>query len=232
MNIALCDDEPQITELLNNYLQIYFEKSCRIDIFNSGSELLHSSLNYQIIFLDISLGDTNGIDLAKKIRQKNKHVFIVFITNYEQYCHQAFSVHAFAYLIKPIKRQELFHALKEIELYQKQDIQEKSIRLKVTGGTIQLKLGQIYYFEYFNRKVHMVSESQKTYVNYTLSELFSLLQNMDFAMPHRAYIINLKKIKFINKYDIVLENGDSVPLAQKKAAAFKKQFEIYLYKQL
>lgn len=232
MNIALCDDEPQITALLNKHLQLYFGNACKINIFNSGSELLHSPLNYQIIFLDISIGDDNGIDLAKIIRCKNKDVFIVFITNYEQYCRQAFSVHAFAYIVKPIHKQELFHTLKEIQLYQKHDIQGKSIRLKVAGGTIQLKPKQIYYFEYINRKVHMVSDSEKIYVNYTLSELYSLLQDMDFSMPHRAYIINLQKIKFINKYDITLENGDLIPLAQKKAAAFKKQFEIYLYKQL
>lgn len=232
MKIALCDDEPQITNLLKDYLQIYFGKSCKIDTFNLGPELLRSSLNYKIIFLDISLGDTNGIDLAKQIRHKNKYVFIVFITNYQQYCHQAFSVHAFAYLIKPIKKNELFHTLKEIELYQQKDIQENVIRLKVTGGTIQLKINQIFYFEYIGRKVYMISESQNTYVNYTLSELFVLLQDMDFAMPHRAYILNLRKIKSINKYDIILENNDLVPLAQKKAATFKKQFEIYLYKQL
>lgn len=232
MHIAVCDDVSQVTDLLKNYLLTYFGKKCKIDTFNSGLSLLRSSSNYKVIFLDINLDDTNGIDLAKQIRDKNKRVFIVFITNYQQYCHQAFSVHAFAYMVKPIMKEDLFHTLKEIELYQHNDVQKKTLRLKITGGTIQINLDRIYYFEYIDRKVRMVSDSQDVYVNYTLSELFSLFQEMDFVMPHRACIINLRKIKLINKYDIVLENNDIVPLAQKKAATFKKQFEIYLYKQV
>ena len=65
--------------------------------------MLESEEKFDIIFLDIDMGGINGIETAKKIRIYDKKVKIIYVTNYTDYTSSAFSVHAFGYLVKPIK---------------------------------------------------------------------------------------------------------------------------------
>lgn len=229
LEIAICDDEPYITAIIDKFVQEYYGVNCLSHRFNSGEMLLNLVEKYDIVFLDIELGESNGIELAKTIRKSNKKAFIIFVTNYTDYCRQAFNVHAFQYLTKPISKEKLFHVLDEVETYRKNDIQNESIRLKSSDGIVQVEINEIIYFEYYLRKVKMVLENDKYLLTYSLQELKELFCQYDFAMCHRAYIVNLRKIQIIDKFDIHMSNGDLIPLAQKQAAEFKREFEIYLY---
>lgn len=229
LEIAICDDEPYITAIIDKFVQEYYGVNCLSHSFNSGEMLLNLAEKYDIVFLDIELGESNGIELAKTIRKSNKKAFIIFVTNYTDYCRQAFNVHAFQYLTKPISKEKLFHVLDEVETYRKNDIQNECIRLKSSDGIVQVEINEIIYFEYYLRKVKMVLENDKYLLTYSLQELKELFCQYDFAMCHRAYIVNLRKIQIIDKFDIHMSNGDLIPLAQKQAAEFKREFEIYLY---
>jgi Response regulator of the LytR/AlgR family len=232
LKIAVCDDEPQMANVIGEYVREYFLEECTLDFFYSGHEFLSSDKEYTIVFMDIELEDSNGIDIAEYIKKKNKNTFIIFITNFSGYCKQAISVHAFEYLLKPIKRTELFSILDELKEYLHEKFTIKTVRLKTEKGILQVPINQIIYFEYIERKVRMFLNDEKMFINYTLTQIYNLLIKDDFAMPHRAYIVNLCKIRLIRKFDIFLENGGVIPLAQKKASNFKKHFEIYLYKQV
>lgn len=229
MNIAICDDDVYVTEKISKYLKQYYHNNCLIHIFESGEKLLAVDSKYDIAFLDIELGGMDGIQLAAHIRKKDKQVFIVFVTNYSDYCQRAFNVHAFEYLTKPVYKEDLLRVLQEVELYKKEDIQDNLIWLKSQGGGVQLKINDIIYFEYYSRRVRVVYDRGEHILSCTLKEIGNLFYQYDFSMPHRAYIVNLRKIETINKFDILMSNNDIVPLAQKKAAEFKKQFEVYLY---
>lgn len=232
MRIAICDDEPRVAERISQFLELYFQENCIIDIFYSGTKFKDNMKGFQIIFLDIDMGDVNGIELAKSIRAVDMQVLIVFVTNHAEYTHHAFSVHAFDYLIKPVAQEQIFHVLDEIKVYREEDKQVKSVSLKGKEGLVRLQINQINYFEYSGRKVKAVLDDDILWLTYSLFELNRLLEGCDFAMPHRAFIINQRKVKAIKKHDIVMLNGDIVPIAQKKAHIFKEEFESYLYNQV
>lgn len=227
--IAVCDDEKYVTEIISKYLQEYYGEKCQVFSFGSGEELLDSGEKFDIAFLDIEMGNLNGIHLAEKLKDFNSKINIIFITNYTKYWKQAFHVHAFEYLEKPVLRKELFHVLDEVERNRKNDVQETVVRLKSQEGIIQVKLSEIIYFEYCMRKVKMVLEGKEYLLTYSMQDIEKLVHSCDFARPHRAYIVNLRRIDRITKCDIFMSNGAAVPLAQKKAAEFKRQFDIYLY---
>lgn len=232
MKVAVCDDDTKVTRLMGEYVKEYFGDKCTVDLFNSGLEFCENPFEYDIIFLDINMGNFNGIDLAKQIRNINKRCFIIFITNYNQYCSDAFGVHAFEYIMKPINKEKIFNVLLEIQNYKISDKQEQYIKLKSDVGIIQGKICDISYFEYSDRKVKMVSDFGTFIVLYSLEEIKELLENDDFIMPHRAFVINMRKIKIVKRFDIIMENGAVIPIAQKKATSFKKNFVNYLYKQI
>ena len=228
-NIAICEDESYIVETISKYLQEYYRDTCLIYPFHFGEELLNSGIKFDIAFLDIELGDMNGIQLAKKLKDMEYQACIVFVTNYTDYWKQAFNVHAFEYLTKPIFKEELFHVLHEIENYRKNDVQNNMVRLKSQNGIVQVEMSEIIYFEFYSRKVKMVLDNKEYLLTYSLQDIENMVLTHDFAKPHRAYVANLRKIDIINKFDIIMNNGHNIPLAQKKAADFKRQFEIYLY---
>ena len=106
LNIAICDDEEffrnWIKEMLLQYMQ---EKGVIYEIatFQSGKELLDLGIElnqYQVIFLDINMDYINGLTTAKKIREQNKEVFIVFITAFVDYSMEGYKVDAIRYLLK------------------------------------------------------------------------------------------------------------------------------------
>ena len=79
LNIAICDDEQIIcNDILTRLHKI--NPTFLVDIFNSGEKLLLTDLKYDIIFLDIEMSGMNGMDVAEKIMQRNKKIYISFFS--------------------------------------------------------------------------------------------------------------------------------------------------------
>lgn len=102
IRIGICDDNKIIAEKTKNCIESWSgEKSACV--YYSGEELLREKKNFDLIFLDIDIPKIDGIETAKKIREYNKCVKIIYLTSFTYYVNQAFKVHAFAYLNKPCR---------------------------------------------------------------------------------------------------------------------------------
>ena len=102
MNVLVCDDERQIVDSIIETLEKKTEEtqvSSRFYGFSQPSQI-DLSLPYDIALLDIDMGETNGIELARKLRAENENIVIIFITNFIQYAPEGFEVQAFRYLLK------------------------------------------------------------------------------------------------------------------------------------
>lgn len=92
MKIAICDDLTECRLSVKCFVKEYFKLhhiECSIDEFKTGTDLISVDENYDILFLDIELGDLNGIDVAKEIRRKHNNTVILVITAYHQYLDDA-----------------------------------------------------------------------------------------------------------------------------------------------
>ena len=118
MKIAICDNDREEAGFLKALvLDILGEQdiSCEIFSFEQGEELLESELDYQIVFLDIMLDGKNGVDVGNEIYRRNRRIKIIFQTNFDEYYREALNrSHAFAYLEKPIEKEELREQLEEL----------------------------------------------------------------------------------------------------------------------
>ena len=99
MKFAICDDESVIRNEIERNIRILYSDA-DIMQFESGRCLLDSSDNekFDILFLDIRMEDTDGMEAARKLRQAGSDVIIIFVTAMEEYVFQAFDVGAFHYL--------------------------------------------------------------------------------------------------------------------------------------
>ncbi len=242
LKIAICDndrkDSLKIETIVKDYLYI---KSIpyRINIFWSGEELLGYHAKFDLIFLDIAMDGINGIQAGKKIRQKNRNVKIVYTTNYQQYCIQAMNnVHAFAYLEKPVSKEKAERQLDEIIRYIQEEKEKTEIVkfeiIEITKeGKLEYKIKNfevkdIFYFEYFNRKIKIKLENEEYFFIDRMKDLAERIREYNFEACHQCFLVNLRHIKKIKGYEVYLNNNERLPVSQKRSADFRKKLNKFL----
>ncbi len=123
MNIAICDEEENIRIYIKRLIEI--QEDCRIMEFSSGGELLQfwqqeDRERIDILFLDISMGGTDGMEAAEQIRkwqeERGEAVWgslplLIFVSGYPEYMPRALSVHDFQDLAKPIEEKDFEEVL-------------------------------------------------------------------------------------------------------------------------
>ncbi len=230
MQIAICDDEKNIRELIASKIAKQYP-SAKIILFNSGEELLLSDKCIDILFLDIQMPHRNGMETARELRKKDKNMIIIFVTAVEEYVFQAFDVGAFHYIVKPIDDVKFKDVLHRVvaewtsKKAAKKEPEEKYLMINNGGVHIKVTIDDIVYAEVFNRKVviHKLNETIEYYGK--MSELEALAGD-SFFRPHRAYLINFK---YVEKYDattIYLEKGTAL-MAKQKYPEFVKKYMKY-----
>lgn len=232
LNIAVCDDERLYTEKLADIIFSFTQQdnmSTRIEKFDDGIELISSGIKFDLIFLDIEMKKSNGIEIAERIREVDSNVPIVYVTSYSDYWRRAYKVHAFDFILKPFNNEEIFRVLSDF-IALKKTSNVKTVELTTEYGTEIQPINEIYYFILLaKRKIQIVTISKDYIVRENLTDIFNKLDDDCFYITHRSCIVNMNYVQTIKKNDgILMTNGDWVPLAQKK----QKDFFIKLSKQL
>lgn len=115
--IVVCDDEKNIIRQIDDYLKQFAKEtgiSFSVLFYDSAEDLIaHMPKDADILLLDIMMKDATGLDAARKLRNEGYSGCIIFITSMKEYALEAFDVHAFSYLLKPLLYSDLSRSLKE-----------------------------------------------------------------------------------------------------------------------
>lgn len=228
LRIAVCDDEKSMGEYLKQLIErrLSGKKDCQVEIFSSGKKLLEEGKDFDIFFLDIDLEDMNGIDMARRLRQKSEAV-IVFVTALKEYVFDAFDVQAFQYLLKPIDEEKFFRVLDMAIAECRPARQAEPLVIRVKGIHRNIPTEDILYAENDARKVvlHLKKEQISYYAK--MSELETILGDQFFRC-HRGYLVNLGAVRGYDTGNIQLENGETILMAKQKYGAFVNCYMEYL----
>ena len=227
LKIAVCDDDRQMLSKMREYLKD-FEKLFQISLYSSGEDLLTSGESYDFIFLDIDMKGISGIDTARILRQKDRKAKIIYVTAYDDFKDYAFAVHAFAYLVKPVDKGKIQSILREALAYTETPETIPSVCFQTSDGLQDISTRDIYYFEYQNRRLKMVTAAGDFWIQDSIHHMARRMEPWDFLMPHKSFIVNLFHIRNIKGYDILMTDGSLIPLSQKKSADFRKKLAAYL----
>ena len=113
--IVICEDDLSQRELLKGFLYKVFEEIQEdLDLieFESGEEALLEEVilkGIDIFFLDIQMNGLNGMDVARRIREFDNNVEIIFTTSVLDYVCEGYEVNAYRYMLKPIEYLSLIH---------------------------------------------------------------------------------------------------------------------------
>lgn len=234
MKILICEDEAKIltelTQLCKNTLHKFDQLHYQIEVYNTGEHLIKSYLKgnrADLLFLDIQLGTISGIEVARKIRQLDKSIKIVFATNFKNYQHEAFSVHAFGYIEKPFDQNDIESIITEVFQYSYYK-EENLLHLHNINGDFLINKNDVLYIENQNRKLILVCFSGSYPISGKISKLAKDLVNDGFCRPHVSFLVNLDYVRRIKNYIVYMVNEQEIPLSQKRSSYFRKKVSTHL----
>ena len=212
--IAICDDSAADRQYVLNMVERWAASAGHVihtDTFPSAeSFLFHYAEDkaFDILLLDIEMGDMDGVTMAKQVRKDNETVQIVFITGYSEYIAEGYEVAALHYLMKPVKEDKLFAVLDRALEKQKQN--ERCLNLELSGEMVRIPFYEIRYLDVHQNYVTIHGKQDYT-IKRTLGEFEKELDDR-FHRVGRAMILNLKYIQRVTKTEVRLSDGTALPL--------------------
>ncbi len=221
MKIALVEDEPDELEFLKQMIQKHMPvtntRSDIIDKFYTGKEFLSGfkTGKYDLVLLDIYLEDITGIDIARKIRETDNNVAVVFCTNSNEFAKESYEVDARYYLLKPFSDKNIITMFARLNLYKNNQDNDQSITLP-DGQEILLR--NIIYTEYFNHVITIYNkkgQNTKTRISHSkMEELLCCYQY--FCCCSKGIIVNFYEVTEQEKNIFNMSNGSVIPISRRK----------------
>ena len=212
--IAICDDSDTDRQYISGLVDRWAMTAghtVKTSAFVSAENFLFcyaDENDYDILLLDIEMGTTDGVTMAKKLRQDNDTVQIVFITGYSDYISEGYEVAALHYLMKPVREEKLLSVLDRAVV--KLAKNEKVLNFEISGEMVRVPVYRIRYADVFGNYVTIHALEDLT-VKMTLGDLEKELDDRFFRVG-RSVIVNLTQISRVTRKEIRLNDGVSIPL--------------------
>ena len=223
MNVLVCDNERQIVDSIIETLEKKTEEtqvSSRFYGFSQPSQI-DLSLPYDIALL----GETNGIELARKLRAENENIVIIFITNFIQYAPEGFEVQAFRYLLKAdlsAKLDSYFDSAVQEVLRRKQ-----LVTISINSEIIDVPVNDILYLESHRRIIvmHLLDEKRPAYQFYgNITELSEKIEPLGFLRIQKSYLVNMHYVEIFQYNKVQLRGGLCLAPSEKNYSELKQKY--------
>lgn len=224
--ISIIDDNETDTEYITALVKGWAEADGHtlvLSAFPSAEAFLfeyESGSGYDILLLDIEMGGMNGVELAKKIRQRDGTVQLVFITGFPDFIAEGYEVSALHYLMKPVSPEKLYTVLDKAAGNLSKS--EKRLRVIHDRQINLVPLSQILYVEAQKQYV-LVHTPEETYrMKTTLAETKGTLDEF-FFQCQRSFLINLRYVMQVKTGCVVLKNGEEIPISRGMAEVIGRE---------
>jgi two-component system LytT family response regulator len=227
------DDEPLALKQISSYLDKtpFLETMALCHSAFKAMEYLENN-EVDLMFVDINMPDLSGMDFVKSLTQKPQ---IIFTTAYSEYAIEGFQVDALDYILKPISYASFLKSANKaktwFELNQKQteSIQttQDSLFVKSEYKMVRIFFSEIKYIESSNEyiQIHLVNDVPVTTL-IRLKVMEEQLPKDKFMRVHRSFIVNLDRVKVIERNRIVFDQNVYIPVGDQ----YKENFQAFVDK--
>lgn len=253
IRIAIVEDEAPHAELLKQHIESWRQhkgiKEILLQHFCHAQAFLFAweEETYDMIFLDIQMPGINGMEAARKIRETDRGVKLVFTTGVTDYLQEGYEVDAIRYLLKPITQEKVWQCLDKM-LQEPPPIPQ--LIFQTREGIVKLSEQEIEYFEARGHYTicHLVQDRQQPQPAGTSSgisnmelrkngcevrlqegfnALCSRLCQRPFIRCHRSYLCHIRHIHRVERMEIILESGRRIPVSRSMYEQVVKAFIAY-----
>lgn len=233
IHIAVCDDKKSMSEKIAKMAEDFFRKK-NIDIsiaeYSSGEALLESNEKTDILFLDIGMQGMDGIEAARRLREREFHGFLIFITVLKEMVFRSFEVQPFDYLVKPVEEACFENTMERLFLSLQDRCSPEKASLLVRKGCESniISFEDIIFCEIIDRKVYLYLTSGEVVDYYERIENLERKLDGRFFRCHRSYLINLNHLKSYRNNIAYMADGKEIPVSRLRSKDFSNVILRYM----
>lgn len=238
IHLAICDDDKRFLEYLAGEVEGWAQaerEACSVELYPGADAFLFAweeRKNTDILLLDIEMPGTDGIALARKLRQLGDLIGIIFVTGNPDFALEGYDLEAVSYLVKPVKRERLWAALGRAR---ERIADRTAIVASLFGGEVEkVYVSDICCLESDGHDcIIWKRDGRKLICKSGLQQLEQEVGDCSgsFFKPHRSYYVNLEHVERIGKKEIKMDNQMMVPIARGKWEELNRAYMEYFRRQ-
>lgn len=233
IKIAIVEDNKIASDTLLEYLNIYSEKSGETFesiVFRDAISFLTGYKSvYDIVFMDIELPHLDGMAAAAKLRQVDKKILLIFVTNMAQFAVKGYEVDALDYIVKPVGYSNFELKLKKAVALVKSNTD--TITINKAGGLIRLPAREVKFIEATAIKLSITPTRTKCKVEENLFPNWrSNFCPYGFLRCNNCYLVNVRQIESVQGYVITMYGGEEVQISRPRKKNFMTELADWLGK--
>lgn len=241
LKVVLIDDEmPALSELA--YI---VEASGQAEVIGKFTDSVEGLLFIQnnapdLVFLDINMPQMSGLKLAEAIRGLKVDCSVVFATAYDEHALEAFEKDVIDYLLKPYEEDRVYKVIRKVierneksgVLFSEDTSALDRLPIPLEDKIIFIPIEDILFCKVEENKVFIHTSEAGYQITESLSKIEEKLPKKKFFKTHRAYIVNIDKIKEVSPYfnhTLMLQlegSKEEIPVSRSNVKAFKKRLNI------
>lgn len=258
MRILVVDDEMPARKQLRVLIEEYGKNTLIVEEANNGETALNQlkTNSFDVVFLDIHLPDSTGLDIAEEVVTRGYATKIVFVTAYDEYALKAFDYAAVDYLLKPIEekrfRKTLLYLEREFEkkgeiqkinsLLAMEELLNQHLKIEHRRKKLTLERDErlyvvdeedILYVETEDGNTKVITKKGDFYSNLSLVEWQDKLTDPPFFRTHRSFLVNLEEVQevlywFNNALQLKMKEDAErfIPVSRSNTKRFKEKMNI------
>lgn len=231
MNCVIVDDEPLAIRILEGYIEKIHFLDLKAKFTNPVEAFKYLNQNIiDLIFIDIQMPDLSGLELIGELEIKP---LIIFTTAFPQYALEGFKADAIDYLLKPVdfpefkkavlKASDWFSFKKEKILHI--DKNQEFLFIRSEYKLIRINFKEILYVQGMNEYVKFYTNQSKPILSLIrLKNVEDQLPDDIFMRVHKSFIVNLNRIRIVERNEIIIEDGTVIPVSTQ----FREKFQAFI----
>lgn len=226
MKIAVVDDIAEERGRACSLVWEYTRTSgltAEITEFSRAEDFLAAEERFDIALLDIFMNEMNGIDAARKVREINADMELIFLTASRDFAVEAFAVNAANYLVKPFSGEQMFSALDRI-LGKKAP--EPTVTLRCESGLQTFELRDVEFFEVQEHNLYInLSDANRVAARLSMKQLRGEIgKNTDYIPCGASFLVNLRHIVLLNNFTLITKTGRKIPVPRRSFSEIEKAY--------
>lgn len=229
IRIAICDDDIDIANRLKKIVEeskVYGNCKHFIEVYNSAEEILDAiedNESIDIIFMDIKLGDSNGIEVAKEIKEMYPDVLLVYVTAFQDSVYDVFETVPIGFIVKPFEEEEVNECLKRaLKMLKKHE----AIFVRMGRKILKVPVKDIMYMCSVGREVHIYDRNDEKYIQYGKLDDYErrLAPYIEFIRIHKSNLVNFDYVTRYEGKKVILRNDIELSISRDKRNCVRERY--------
>lgn len=228
--IAVVEDEAQSRQLLTEYIERYEAENpdvkFELRVFHDGMEFIENyKPDYDVVFMDIEMPLLDGMRAARKMRETDEDVCLIFVTNLIQYAVNGYEVGAMDFIVKPVGYFNFKMKLSRAIRYRLKNKRE-TILLPAENGKKKVAAEEVYYIDVYDHTLTYHTAEGEYSERGSISEKEKELAGLGFARCSNSFLVNLQHVSEFTPNAVVVQR-QTLQISRSKKKDFMRALTDY-----